>query len=272
MTSPRPSTLRRPRLERDHVRLLQPQLRVVLHGDDPLGRRHRRRERVQQRRLAGAGAAGDHDVELRADERAQQQLGRAVERGQADELLEREQAREAPDRHRRAVQRERRDDHVDALSGRQPRVDHRARLVHAPVHLRHDPVDRLVELRLVAEPDVRALEPAVALDEDLVDPVDHDLRHRRVGEQRLEHAEADRLVDHLADQPRALRGRQHGALAADHAADDALEARAPLRAPRASRTRRGRPPRAAACGSTRRRRRPRRGAVAIGGDAVAQSH
>ena len=229
MTSPRPSTLRRPRLERDDVRLLQPQLRVVLDGDDPLARRHRGRERVEQRRLAGAGAAGDHDVELRAHERAQQRLGRAVERAEPDELLEREQAREAADRDRRAVQRERRDDHVDALAARQPRVDHRARLVDAPVDLRDDPVDRLVELRLVAEADVGALQPAVALDEDLVGPVDHDLRHGRVGEQRLEHAEPDRLVDHLADQPRALGGREHRPLAADHAADDALQPRAPLR-------------------------------------------
>ena len=69
---------------------------------------------------------------------------------------------------------------------------------------------------------------ALALDVDLVDPVDHDLGHRRVGQQRLQHAEADRLVDHLADQARALGGREHRPLARDHAADDALQARAAL--------------------------------------------
>ena len=50
-----------------------------------------------------------------------------------------------------------------------------------------------------------------------------------VGEQRLEHAEADRLVDHAPDQPRALGGREHRALARDHAPDDALQPRAALR-------------------------------------------
>ena len=64
--------VRRPGLERDDVRLLEPQLGVVLDGDDPLAGRHRRRQRVEQRRLAGARAAGDDDVELALDDRAQQ--------------------------------------------------------------------------------------------------------------------------------------------------------------------------------------------------------
>ena len=62
----------RARLERDDVRLLQPQLGVVLDRDDPLAVRDGGRQGVQQRRLAGAGAAGDDDVELRAHEGAQQ--------------------------------------------------------------------------------------------------------------------------------------------------------------------------------------------------------
>ena len=166
-------------------------------------------------------------------------LGRLVERAHLHQLREREQAREAPDRHRRPAQRERRDDHVDALAGRQARVDHRAGLVDAAVDLRDDAVDRLVQLRLVGEGDVRALEPALALEEDLVGAVDHDLGDRRVGEQRLEHPEADRLVDHAPDQPRALRGREHRPLARHHPPDHALEPRAALRRATARRSRRG---------------------------------
>ena len=192
--------------------------------------RHGGRQRVEQRRLARAGAAGDDDVQPRLDQRAQQRdRRRASIELHADELVEREQAREAADRQRRALERQRRDDHVHALAGGQAGVDHRAGLVDAAVDLRDDAVDRLVELRLVGEGDVRALQAAVALDVDLVGPVDHDLGHGRVGEQRLEHAEADRLVDHLPDQPRALAGREHRALAADHPPDDALQARAALR-------------------------------------------
>ena len=160
--------------------------------------------------------------------RPQQVGGRHVQRADLDQLVEREQPREAPDRHRRPAQRERRDDHVDALAGGQPGVDHRAGLVDAPVDGRDDAVDRLEQLRLVGEGDVGALDPAVALDVDLVGAVDHDLGHGVVGQQRLEHAEADRLVDDAADQPRALRGREHRSLARDHAADDALQARAAL--------------------------------------------
>ena len=62
----------RPRLERDHVRLLQLQLGRLLDRDDPLALEDRRRHRVEQRGLAGAGAARDHDVEPRPDEAEQQ--------------------------------------------------------------------------------------------------------------------------------------------------------------------------------------------------------
>jgi hypothetical protein len=114
-------------------------------------------------------------------------------------------AGQPPDRQRGADERQRRDDHVDALTCRQPRVDHRAGLVDAPIDLRDDPIDRLQQLLLAPEVDVRALNAAVALDEHVVGAVDHDLGDRLVGEQWLEHAETDRLVDDLADQPAPLR-------------------------------------------------------------------
>ncbi len=71
-----------------------------------------------------------------------------------------------------------------------------------------------------------------------------------VGQQRLEHAEADRLVDHAADQARALGGGEDRPLAGDHAADDALQPRAALLLGMSSRSRRGRPPPAAGGGSS----------------------
>ena len=52
-------------LQPDHVRLAQLELGRVLDGDDPLGGRDERGQDVEQRRLAGAGAAGDQDVEPR---------------------------------------------------------------------------------------------------------------------------------------------------------------------------------------------------------------
>ena len=219
----------RARLERDHVRLLQAQLGVVLDGDDALAVGHRRGERVQQRRLAGAGAAADDDVQPRLHQRAQQlrRSAASIERMRTSSSIVNSRGK------RRIVivgpaQRERRDDHVHALAAGQARVDHRAGLVHAPVDGRDDPVDRLEQLRLVGERDVGALDPAGALDVDLVGAVDHDLGHGVVGQQRLQDAQADRLVDDAADQPRALGGGEHGPFARDHAPDDALQPRALL--------------------------------------------
>ena len=63
--SPRPSRFGGARLERDDVRLLELELGGVLDGDDALVGRDGAREHVEQRRLAGAGAAGDDDVLLR---------------------------------------------------------------------------------------------------------------------------------------------------------------------------------------------------------------
>ena len=56
--------VRRPRLEPDHVLLLQLQLGGVLDGDDPLVVPDVARQCVEHRRLADAGASGDEDVEL----------------------------------------------------------------------------------------------------------------------------------------------------------------------------------------------------------------
>ena len=57
-----PFQVRGARLQPDHVRLLQLQLRCVLDGDDALVMRDHAAQGVQQRGLAGAGAAGDQDV------------------------------------------------------------------------------------------------------------------------------------------------------------------------------------------------------------------
>jgi len=60
------------------VRLVQLELGCVLDGDDPLVVGDERRERVEQRRLAGAGTAADEDVELALDARRQQPSTRRI--------------------------------------------------------------------------------------------------------------------------------------------------------------------------------------------------
>ena len=67
-----PSMFGGPRLERDDVLLAKLELGRILDRDDPLVVRDERREHVQHRRLAGAGAARDEDVQARLDARAQE--------------------------------------------------------------------------------------------------------------------------------------------------------------------------------------------------------
>ena len=74
------------------------------------------------------------------------------------------------------------------------------------------------------EADGQLLDAAAALDEDLVGAVDHDLGDGGVLEERFEDAEPERLVDHAADEQRALVGGEDRALAADDVAEYALQA------------------------------------------------
>ena len=64
--------VRRPRLERDHVLLAQLQLGRVLDGHDALVVGMNDDSTLSMRRLAGAGAARDEDVEPRLDAGAQE--------------------------------------------------------------------------------------------------------------------------------------------------------------------------------------------------------
>ena len=58
--------LRAPGLEPQHVRFVEMNLGGFLDHDDPVAVGNVRRQRIQQRRLAGAGSAGDQDVLLRS--------------------------------------------------------------------------------------------------------------------------------------------------------------------------------------------------------------
>ena len=82
-----------------------------------------------------------------------------------DQVVGREAAAaEAADRQRRPVERERRDHDVHARAVRQPRVGQRLGLVDPAAERREDPLDRLAQVALARERDLRALEPPAALD------------------------------------------------------------------------------------------------------------
>ena len=76
--------------------------------------------------------------------------------------------------------------------------------------------------------DVGQLELALALDVDLLGPVDHDFGDALVAQQRLERAEADDLVGDLLEHADALGARQGEAFLVDGLAEDLLDLPADL--------------------------------------------
>ena len=164
-----------------------------------------RRQHVEQRRLAGAGAAADQDVQLRVHAVAQELEHVRRERLEADEVLGLQAiGRESANREQGTVDGERRNDGVDARAVGQARVDHRRAVVDAAADAAHDAVDDAHQVLVVLERRRHRFELAAALDEHLLVGVDQDVADRLVAQQRLERAEAEHLVEHVAENGVAL--------------------------------------------------------------------
>ncbi len=137
--------------------------------------------------------------------------------------------RELPDRQRRAAERERRDDRVDPAAVGQSGIDHRRRLVDAAADLRHDAVDDAQQMRVVEEGGVGLLDPAGALDVELVRPVHHHLGDGRILEERLEWAVPEDVVGNLPLELGALAWAERGFLRVELLGDDLPDAAARAR-------------------------------------------
>ena len=115
--------------ETHHMRLLQLQLGRILAGDDALVEVDVAGQAVEQRRLAGAGAAGDDDVAADAADDLQDLGAFRRDGAELDELVERQLVLlELADGERRAVDGERRRDDVDARAVGKAGVADRARI------------------------------------------------------------------------------------------------------------------------------------------------
>src|SRR6185437_8431633 len=131
---------------------------------------------------------------------------------------------ELADRHRRAVQAERRDDRVHARAVGQAGVDHGRGLVDAAPDLGHDLVEDPAQVRVVGEAGVGREDPAAALDEDLTVVVHHDLGDGLVLQEPLERAVAGDLVRDLAGEQVAVGTRQRRLLGGQRRLDDPAQA------------------------------------------------
>ncbi len=135
------------------------------------------------------------------DARLEKHRHRLRQRAEGNQLLHgQRRLGEFTDRDRRAVERERRDDDVDARAVGQTRVAKRARFVDAAAERRENLVDDAAAAFHVEELDRRETEPAFLLGVNGLVAVHHDLGDRVVLEQLLERAETDHLVDDVAEQ------------------------------------------------------------------------
>ena len=162
-------------------------------------------QHVEQRRLAGAGAAADQAIEPRPHAMGEKVEHRLRERFQRDKVFGLEPLRrKPPDRQQRAINGQRRDDRVDARAVWQASVDHRRALVDSSSDPAHDAIDHAQQLPIVLECRRYALEDAASLDEHVFVSVHEDVAHRRVPQQGLERPEAEYVVEHLREQRLSL--------------------------------------------------------------------
>ncbi len=197
--------VRRARFEAHDVLLLKLKLGRVLDRDDALAVRNEAGQRIEQRRFTGAGAAGDDHVEAGLDAAFEQHHHLRREGLEVEQVFELERVgAEAANRNRGAVERQRRNDRVHTAAVRQAGIDHRADFVHAAADLRHDAVDDLHQVSVVAEHDAGFFHLAAAFDVDVLWAVDQDIADRMVLEQHLERAEAEGFIEHFLDEPVAF--------------------------------------------------------------------
>src|SRR5258708_7565209 len=97
----------------------------------------------------------------------------------------------------RAINRQRRDNYIDARAISAARVYHRRRFIDAPSDGRYDLIDDVHQVSIVLEHDVAFFKNARALNVDLLGPVDKNVIDRWILEKWLERTEAENFIHHL---------------------------------------------------------------------------
>ena len=236
----------RARFQAHRVRLLQLQFGRVLAGDDALVVVDELRQAVEQRGLAGAGAAGDQRVDAAAADDLEDLGALRRDRAEVDELVERQLVLlELTDGERGAVDRERRHDHVDAGAVGQARVADRRGFVDAAADLADDALADVQKLLVVAEADAGLLDLAFDFDVGGAGAVHHDVGDVVARQQRLERAVAEHVVADVVEQLFLLGDRHHDVLDRDDLVDDVADFLARANRRRAWRAATGRWPRSA---------------------------
>jgi hypothetical protein len=177
---------------------MRPTFGGVLNGEEPFFLRNEGRERVQHRRFAGAGAAGNDESDARLHSGREQFRHLRPQRTDLDQLVQIERLLgKFADRHQWPVDRHRTHRDVDARAVKQPGVAHRMRFIDATANRRDDLVDDAKQMRLVLETHAGRFEDAGPLDVNALMAVDQDVVDGRVLEQRLKRPKAGHLIENL---------------------------------------------------------------------------
>src|SRR3954451_5037615 len=213
-----------PGFQPHHMRLLQLKFGGIFAGDDALIMLDELGQAVQQRGLAGAGAAGDQHVAADAADDLQDLGAFRRDRAELDQLVERQLVLlELSNGECGAVDRQRRNDGVDAGAVGETRVADRRGFVDAAADLADDALADVEQLLVVAEADAGLLDLARNFDEYRAGAVDHDIGDVVARQQRLQRAVAEHVVADVVEQFFLLGNRHHDVLDRDDLVDDVAD-------------------------------------------------
>ena len=214
----------RPCLQPHHMRLLQLQFGGVLAGNDTLVIVDVAGQTIEQRRFAGAGAAGNEHIHTAAADHLEDFGAFRRNRSVADQLLECQLVlAEFADGERRPVDRQRRHDRVDTRTVRQTRVADRRSFVDAPADLTDDALTDIEQLLIVAKADAGLLNFAADFDIDRTGAVHHDVGDLIARQQWLERPVTENIVANIVEQVFLLGDRHHDVFDRDDLVDDVAD-------------------------------------------------
>ena len=174
------------------------QFRRVLDRHDSLRLRQQPAEYIQEGGLAARCAARDHDIPAARDRDLQELENTLGEASHGDQLFKGKRiAGKLAYRKDRPLQGKRRNDGVDPGAVLQSRVHHGHAFVDPSAQGADDTLDDPEERLLARKGAVGEIKLPADLDEDLVLPVDHDLRNLLVLDQILDRPQPQHLIEHL---------------------------------------------------------------------------
>ena len=207
--------------EADDVLLLELQFGGVFDGDDALDVGNVAGENVEQSGFAGAGAAGDEEIQSSLDHD-----GKQFEHGFGEGVILDHVAggdgiaSETADGEASAVEGERRNNGVDTGAIGQAGINHGGRFVDAAADAGDDALDDLHEVLVVFEGEAGEFEFSGALDVNPVVAVDENVGDGVVLEQRLERTEAEDFVEDFAREAFAFGEAERDDFIVDGVADE----------------------------------------------------